>query len=230
MTFFNSSEPLLREKQQELDFQDIQGLVCLNYQIGNFTLFSKFYTRVDQAFILWGLISSGIFVTAQFLPISWSSQAILWSALTLLGAVGMVSLTWFWATVEQLRWVVYSWAILILMGLILTDLSIFLGWGEVLIRLCPLWLGLSAIGYLCTGIGMRSRTFILMGFIHLLGILVLPYCGVMQFLSTGLIMTVSLLLLAELQWDMQSSSDYNQLTPQQKQFNQVQSQRRQMSS
>ncbi|MEH2412875.1 hypothetical protein [Nostoc sp.] len=42
-------------------------------------------------------------------------------------------------------------------------------------------------------------------------------------------MTVSLLLLAELQWDMQSSSDYNQLTPQQKQFNQAQSQRRQMS-
>ncbi|MEH2258418.1 hypothetical protein [Nostoc sp.] len=57
MTFFNFSEPLLREKQQELDFQDIQGLVCLNYQIGNFILFSKFYTRVDQAFIVWGLIS-----------------------------------------------------------------------------------------------------------------------------------------------------------------------------
>ncbi len=42
MTFFNPSEPLLREKQQELDFQDIQGLVCLNYEIGNFILFSKF--------------------------------------------------------------------------------------------------------------------------------------------------------------------------------------------
>lgn len=71
---------------------------------------------------------------------------------------------------------------------------------------------------------MRSRAFVVMGFIHLLGILVLPYCGIMQFLSTGLIITVSLLLLAELQWDMQSSSDYKQLTPQQKQFNQAQPQ------
>ncbi|MEH2235487.1 hypothetical protein [Nostoc sp.] len=35
MTFFNSSEPLLRENQQELDFQDIQGLVCLKVKLTN---------------------------------------------------------------------------------------------------------------------------------------------------------------------------------------------------
>ncbi len=229
MTFFNDSEPLLREKQHELDFQDLQGLVRLNYQVGNLSLFSGFYTRIDQAFILWGLISSGIFVTAQFLPISWSSQAILWSVLTLVGTVGMVCLTWFWVSVEQLRWIVYAWVILMLMGLILTDLSIFLGWGEILMNLCPLWLGLSAIGYVCTGLGMRSRTFFLMGLVHLLGIFALPYCGVMQFLATGLIMSISLLLLAERQWDMRPAINSDLLTLQQKQFNQAQHQKRQMS-
>jgi hypothetical protein len=230
MSFFSDSEPLLRDKQEEADFQDLVGLINFEYKIGNFTLFSGFYTRIDQAFILWGLISVGIFVTAQFLPISWSKQAILWSALTLTGTVGMVSLTWFWASVERLRSVVYSWVILMLTGLTVSDLSIFLGWGEVLMQLCPLWLALTAIGYMCTGLLMRSRTFLLMGLVHMLGILVLPYFGGMQYLTTGLIMTISLLLLAQWQWDMRSSSDYGLLTPQQKQFNQLQHQKRQMAN
>jgi hypothetical protein len=205
MSFFNYSEPLLRKRQEEVESQNLFGLVRLHWQIKNLTLFSGFYTRIDQAFILWGLISLGIFATAQFLPISWSSQAILWSAFTLVGIVGMVTLTWFWVSVERLRWIVYSWVVLMLVGLTLTDLGIFLGWGEILMHLCPMWLGLSAIGYGFTGLGMRSRTFVLMGLVHLLGILVLPYCGSMQFLSTGLIMTISLLLLAQMEWDMRPS-------------------------
>ena len=51
-------------------------------------------------------------------------------------------------------------------GVPLTDLGIFLGWGQILIHLCDLWLGLSAIGYLCTGLGMRSRTLIISSIIH----------------------------------------------------------------
>jgi hypothetical protein len=228
MSFFNFSEPLLRDKQRALDYQDLQGLWHFQCQIGNRKLFSAFYTRIDQVFILWGLTSAAIFATAQFLPIDWYSQAVLWSALTLAATFGMIALTWFWVSVERLRWVVYCWVILMLLGLALTDLGIFLGWAEVLMRLCPLWLGLSAIGYLCTGLGMRSRTFLFTSSIHLLGILLLDYCGTWQFLATGIVMTISLLLLAEFQWDMRDPIEYDRLTLEQRQFNQQQYRLRQM--
>ena len=144
MTFLPLSQPLLREKQQELDFQDLQGLWRIDWKYDRITLYSGIYTRVDQAFITWGVIAGTIFATAQFLPISWTTQAVWWSVLTLVGAIAMISLTWFWAGVERLRWVVCGWAILMLTGVVLTDLGIFLGWGEILINLCPMWLGLSA--------------------------------------------------------------------------------------
>ena len=230
MTFLNIAQPLLRCKQEALDFQDRQGLLHISCKIRGKTLFSGFYTRIDQVFLLWGLITATIFITAQFVPFSWSVQAIFWSALTLVGTVGMVTLTHFWVRVERLVWVLYQWVILMVGGAILTDLSIFLGWGEVLIRLCPLWLGLSALGYLGTGVGMRSRTFILAGLVHLLGIGILPYVGSWQFLTTGMVMGCSLLLLAELQWDMREPIDYDLLTQEQKQFNQEQHHLRQLNT
>ncbi len=229
MSVFNFSEPLLRQKQTALDVQDLQGLWSIDYQVGNRTLFYSFYTRIDQVFLIWGLIAVGIFTTAQFLPLSWVTQAVLWSALTLAGTVSMVVSTWFWVSVERLRWVVYCWVILMLGGVVLTDLGIFLAWGEVLMRLCPLWLGLSAVGYLCTGLGLGSRTFLVMGVIHLLGIVVLDYIPGWQFLTTGIVIAMSLLLLAQWQWDMRPPIDYDRLTPSQKQFNQQQRRRRQMA-
>ncbi|HBL11503.1 MAG TPA: hypothetical protein DD379_08870 [Cyanobacteria bacterium UBA11162] len=229
MTFFSSTEPILRIKQSALDFQDRQGLLCLHCQIGKKTLFSSFYTRIDQSFMLWGLICAAIFITAQFLPISWTIQAGWWSVLTLMGTVGMVVLTDFWVKVECLRWILYCWVILIIAGVVLTDLSIFLGWGELLIRLCPMWLGLSALGYFCTGLGMRSRAFTLAGFLHLVGIVLLQYVGGWQFLTTGIVMAVSLVVFAEVQWDMNSSSNYKLLTSDQKRFNQKQHQLRQLT-
>ena len=33
----------------------------------------------------------------------------------------------------------------------------FFRWGKVLANLCPLWLGMSSIGYLGTGLAVRSR-------------------------------------------------------------------------
>jgi hypothetical protein len=229
MTFLHSAQSLLQTKQEALDFQDLQGLWRISWQIGGKTLFCGFYTRIDQVFILWGLITATIFITAQFLTVSWSQQAIFWSVLTLMGTVAMVVLTHFWVRVERLVWVLYKWVILMLGGVIITDLSIVLGWGEVLIRLCPLWLGLSAFGYIGTGIGLRSRALIKAGLVHGLGIAILPYVGAWQFLATGLVMACSLLLLAELQWDMRRPIDYAVLTPQQKQFNQQQHQKRQLS-
>lgn len=228
MSFFNFSEPIIRSKQEALDFQDRQGLLHFQIKIANKTLISTFYTHIDQVFILWGLISGAIFISAQFVRLSWAIQAGYWSALTLIGTVGMVLLTHFWVKVERLRWVLYCWVILMLSGVVLTDLSIFLSWGPILMRLCPMWLGLSALGYFCTGIGMRSRAFTLAGLVHLLGIVVLPSLGGWQFLATGVVMAVSLLLFAGVQWDMRPPIEYELLTLEQKRFNEEQYQLRQV--
>ena len=201
MTFFNPNTPLLCRKESAYALPDVPGVWRFHLQIGKTTLLSTFYTRLDQACIVWGVISAIIFITAQFLPVSWTTQAIWWSSLSLIGTVGMVALTPSWIRVEGLGWILDSWIFLMLFGLVVTDLSIFLGWGEVLMNLCPLWLGLIALGYFCTGVGMRSRTLILTGFFHLLSIWILPYCGAWQFLSTGIITGGSVLLLAEFQWD-----------------------------
>jgi hypothetical protein len=220
MVLFNTAEPIIRRKQKALDFQDRQGLLQFKLQISNKTLFNSIYTRIDQVFVVWGLITAVIFFTAQFAPIDWITQAVFWSVLTGVGTVSMGIMTHFWVRVERLRWVLYAWIVLMLGGVIITDLSIFYGWGQILMRLCHLWLGLSAIGYICTGLGLRSRAFIMAGLFHLIGILVLPFCLGWQFLTTGLIMTANLLMFAETQWDMRPPIDnYDLLTQEQKTFN-----------
>lgn len=201
MSFFNYSKPPLCRKQLTVEIEQLEGLWCVNWQIGKIPLYSTFYTRVDQACIFWSLLLIPIFITAQFLPISWNLQATLWSILSCTGITVMVILTSHWVNLKRVSWLLYCWIILMLFGVILTDLSIFLGWGEILIHLCPLWLGLSTLGYLCTGLAVRSRAFIFTGIVHLLGILVLPYIGPWQFLSTGTLMVFCLLILAEFQWD-----------------------------
>lgn len=201
MSFFNPNVPLLCRKQSVLELPPLPGLWRFHWQLGHSIVISTFYTRLDQACLLWGVISIVIFATAQFFPISWFTQAILWSILSVIGTVGMVMLTPSWLRTEGLGWILDSWIILMGLGVVITDLSIFLGWGEVIMYLCPLWLGLTALGYFCTGLGMRSRTLILTGLIHLLSIAILPYVGSWQFLTTGIVMGGSGLLLAEFQWD-----------------------------
>ncbi|MEM6610690.1 MAG: hypothetical protein AAF652_00240, partial [Cyanobacteria bacterium P01_C01_bin.72] len=114
MHLFNSSSPIIRRKQHALDFQDRQGLLRLKLEIRNKTLFSSIYTRIDQVFVVWGLITALIFFTAQFAPINWMTQAVFWSILTLVGTVAMTVLTHFWVRVERLCWVLYAWVILML--------------------------------------------------------------------------------------------------------------------
>ncbi len=223
MVLFNSRKPIIRSKQEALDFQDRQGLLQLKLQIRNKTLFSSLYTRIDQVFVIWGLIVALIFFTAQFAPIDWITQAVFWSVLTGIATVAMTVLTHFWVQVERVRWVLYAWIVLMLGGVIVTDLGIFLGWGQVLMHLCHLWLGLSAIGYFCTGWGLRSRAFFWAGILHLLGIFALPYFIGWQFLATGLIMTANLLIFAETQWDMRPPvNNYDLLTEEQQEFNREQ--------
>jgi hypothetical protein len=223
MNFFNFSDPILSRKQKALDYQDREGLLQFNLKVNNKTFYLANYTRIDQVFVLWGIISATIFITAQFAPISWLVQAIWWSTLTVVGTLAMIVMTHFWVKVERLRWVLYAWVILMLFGVLITDLGIFLGWGQVLMYLCQLWLILSALGYFCTGIGLRSRAFMISGTIHLLGILILPFAIGWQFLATGLVMVANLLVFAETQWDMRPPIDnYDLLTSEQKQFNQEQ--------
>lgn len=223
MPLFNSVEPIIRRKQHALDFQDRQGLLKLRLQISNKTLFHNIYTRIDQVFMVWGLITSVIFFTAQFAPIDWVTQAVFWSVLTVVGTAGMTMLTHFWVKVERLRWVLYAWIILMLGGVAITNFGIYCSSGTVLMHLCHLWLGLSAIGYFCTGIGLRSRAFIVSGLFHILGIAILPFCLGWQFLVTGLVMSVNLLMFAETQWDMRPPiNNYSILTEEQKEFNRQQ--------
>jgi len=222
MGYFNLSEPTLRCKQTALDVQDLRGLWRIHWQIGNVQIFSALYTRIDLVFITWGLISILVFLTAQFFPVNWSIQAIVGSLLTAIGCYMTVILPWFWVRVEQLRWVIYTWVLLILAGIILTNLGIFIGWVQILPYLCPIWLGLSAIGYFCTALGLRSRAFILAGLIHLLGTTIVVYAEGWRFALTGLIIASTLFFLAELQWDMRLPMDSPVLTPEQQQFNQKQ--------
>jgi hypothetical protein len=223
MLLFNSAEPIIRRKQHALDFQDRQGLLRLRLHINNKTLFQSVYTRIDQVFVFWGLITAVIFFTAQFAPINWMIQAAFWSGLTIIGTVGMITLTHFWVQVERLRWVLYAWTVLMLSGVAITDLGIYYGSGMVLMHLCEMWLGLSAVGYFCTGVGLRSRAFMIAGLFHLVGIGILPLCVGWQFMTTGMVMTVNLLMFAETQWDMRPPIDnYDVLSEEQKEFNREQ--------
>ena len=230
MTFFNPSEPILRLKQEALDIQDLSGLLRIHWRIGDITLFQTLYTRIDQMFALWGGISAVIFGVAQFYPFSWTDQAIAWSVLTLLGTVVMTWMTWYWVTVEQLRWVVYCWSGLMLVGIALTDYGIFGGCGWILLNLCPIWLGLSALGYLASGVGMRSRSFLIIGFFHLLAIPILAITPGWQYLNTGFVMAGSLFILSGIQWDMRSPVESNVLTREQKAFNREQDQLRRLGN
>ncbi|MEG4394405.1 hypothetical protein [Microcoleus sp. BROC3] len=202
MTFFNYSVPPLRRKQINIAVQDLEGLWHVQFPLGKDRFYSKFYTCLDRACLLWSLLLIPIFGTAQFFSMSWMLQAGLWSTLSLVGTAAMVSWTYYWVKIERLTWVLYGWVILMLLALLLTDLAIFLSWGKVLANLCPLWLGMSGIGYFWTGWAVRSRAILATSLFHVLGILILPYTGGWYFLFTGAVMVFSLLVLAELQWDM----------------------------
>ena len=222
MLLFNNAEPIIRRKQHALDFQDRQGLLTIKLQIGDKTIFNNVYTRIDRVFVYWALITAAIFFTAQFAPIDWITQAKLWTVLTGAGAIAMTVLTHFWVKVERLDWVLYVWIGLTIGGMAITDLGIYYGLGTVLMHLCHLWLGLSALGYFCTGVGLRSRAFMLSGLFHIVAIFILPFCVGWQFLVTGLVMTANLLVFAETQWDMRPPIDNYILTEEQKEFNRQQ--------
>lgn len=199
--FFYTDLPILGKKPSLQQIPEMPGMWRIHWQFGETLVRSTFYTQLDQTCLLWGILSLVIFTTAQFLPISWTTQAVLWTVLTLAGSIATIYLTPTWFRKEGFGWIVDWWVGLMLLGVAIGDLGIFLGWGVVLANLCPLWLALSGIGYLQTGWGMRSRALILIAGLHGLGIAILPWFTGWQFLVTGLILGFSGVILAEFQWD-----------------------------
>jgi hypothetical protein len=96
MTFFNYSVPPLRRKQLNMDVQNLEGLGQVQFPLGKDRFYSKFYTALERACLLWSLLLIPIFGTAQFFPVSWMLQAGLWSLLSLVGTAGMISMTYSW--------------------------------------------------------------------------------------------------------------------------------------
>ena len=93
MSFFNCSVPPLRRKQLNPDLLDLEGIWHFEFPLGKKRSYSTFYTCLDRACLMWGLLLIPMFGTAQFFPVSWMLQAALWSALSLVGTVAMVSWT-----------------------------------------------------------------------------------------------------------------------------------------
>jgi len=214
MRFFKSQQPILQKKQLSFNSQQLVSLKCLRVKPLEFIHLSGIYTCIDQAMILWGIISGIIFISAQFLPINWTDQAIFWSIITLIAIIFMITLTHSWTILENISWLLYGWVTLMIMGIVVTDCAIVYNWVLVLSHLCDLWLILSAIGYGLTAWGMKSRAFIIATVIHTISICFLPWFSGWQFAITGLIMMSNLLIFAEGQWDMLPQEELRQYQPQ----------------
>lgn len=201
MSYFNQREPFLRSKSYLLQVPELTGFRRIDWRLGQYLLHSSFYTPLDQACLIWSGLVAPMFLTAQFLPISWKTQAILWTILTVIGLIITAILTRHWVDNHRVYWIVTGWIILMIGGLIMTDLAVFLGWGLVLMNLCPLWLALIGLGYIVAAWGVRSRFLRVAGFLHFVTILGLPYVPEWQFLITGFVVVFFSWLVAEFQWD-----------------------------
>ncbi|MBE9068613.1 hypothetical protein IQ260_18365 [Leptolyngbya cf. ectocarpi LEGE 11479] len=191
---------LFQRKQKLVDPVDLHGVIHIPIGQATSGNDSTYLTRLDQALVLWGMASAAIFCVAQFYRIDWSIQATLWSVFS--GAVTLIAgqLTWFWVSSRNQRWILYHWSLLILIGLGLTDCSIWMGWGSLLAHLCSLWLGISALGYFVTGIGIQAPALLFLGILHSLVIPILAVLPPWQFLLTGVVISGSLFCLAAFQW------------------------------
>ena len=201
MTSFFQPDPIFRTKSLDTARKKTDGTIYLPIfsPLGMFP--SRFYTRIDQALLVWGITVATIFVSAHFLYLDWQLQAILWSVLSCC-AIGMTyRLTWSPQEYHHLRWVMQLWAILMVVGVSLSNYGVFGGQGWILGHMCDMWLGLCSIGYLICAIGMRSRPLAIVGGIHSLTILFISLFPQWMFIATGLVMSWSLFLLAELWWE-----------------------------
>ena len=228
MTSFNLKEPSPLSSSKTIGMQDFGGLVRVHFQtqagrslgqakqvthhfINNRVraLFGRAlavtFTEIDRAFLVWGSIALIIFFLAQFSALSWHAQSAIDAALTGFGIVSTAKLTWRLAHSERLSWVICLWAVLMAGGMITTAYGIFCGIGIILINLCPLWLCLCALGYFAMAVGLGSRSFSAASAVHALAVPFLSVHPSYQFLTSGLVMALTLFFFSFVPWDMKES-------------------------
>ncbi len=202
---FDQSVPPIQWKRDNLGTDEREGVIYLGSAPNPGQYSSLYYTRLDQALMLWAIATAIIFFTAQFHAFDWHHQARAWSALSLVILAATSVRAWPWAVALQLRWVAYLWAGITLLGLGLTDYGVYRSVGPILLNLCPLWLGLCAVGYGITAVGMGSRALIGIVALHGLAIGGVKLWPAALFGITGAAIAGCLLLLAQLEWDHRAS-------------------------
>lgn len=171
------------------------------------SLSSIHFTALDQAFIVWGALAFFVFSLGQFSTMSWAAQAVLDSMLTAVSIAVTSRISWAIAGIAKLRWVIMLWAVLMVIGTVITGYGIFCGSALILANLCVLWLGLCAAGYGAMAVGMRSRCFTAAFLMHLSAIGFLSCTPSWQFFNSGLIMASTLFFFSFVPWDMQTADE-----------------------
>lgn len=205
IAFDSSDSPKSFWADETLSLLLPSALLKRHFTRGLHALPSICFTEIDQAFLVWGAVTSVIFAIAQFSTISWATQAMLDAALTGAGIAITSGLTWAIASSAKLRWVIFLWAGLMIVGTIATTYGIFYSSALVLSNLCLLWLGLCVVGYGAMAIGMQSRCFTAACLVHLVAIPALSYTLSCQFFTSGLVMALTLFFFSVVPWDMQAS-------------------------
>ena len=209
MTTFDLHDALLPQNPEALAIQDLGGLFRLHLKKKMTALASICFTEIDQAFVIWGLVTLAIFSLAQFSTLAWTTQAIIAAPLTGI-AIGLTSgITWTLASDEKLRWVVLLWAGLMAGGVGITAYGVFEGVVFILTNLCPIWLALCALGYGLMSVGMRSHAFTAASLVHSVAIIAMPFQAHWQLMDTGLVIAYTLFLFSVIPWDMQASETDN---------------------
>ncbi|EDX85843.1 hypothetical protein S7335_3546 [Synechococcus sp. PCC 7335] len=203
MTSSDFRDPLETFKSGSLGMQDLSGLLetHLRQRIQNWPSFC--FSIIDQAFLIWGGLTLIIFLIGQFSSVSWMTQATFDAALTGVGIASTSSLTWALINDERLNWVILLWAGLMTAGIVVTAYGIYGGVSTLMVSLCPIWMGLCALGYGAMAVGMRSHAFTAACLVHTLAIMLLYNQPNWQYLTTGLVISSTLLFFSIVPWDMQ---------------------------
>ncbi len=204
------SKPFLAEQTSSM--QTPGRVIKRHFTYRLHTLPRLCFTVIDQAFIVWGVVTLVIFSLAQFSTMSWTIQAIVDAALTGAGIAIASELTWVIASSARLRWVILLWAGLMALGTVATAYGIFYSSVLILSNLCVLWLGLCAVGYGAMAMGMQSRCFTAACLVHVGAIFLqkgffiaaLDYTSGCQFFTSGLVMALTLFFFSVVPWDMHS--------------------------
>ncbi|MEO1619808.1 MAG: hypothetical protein AAFU53_02110 [Cyanobacteria bacterium J06632_3] len=205
MTSFDLSNTRVPRDSEALSMQDLNGLLKIHLNQRIQRLSDICFTEIDQAFLIWGVLTLAIFSLAQFSYLDWTTQAIADAVLTGIGIASTSGLTWKLASDEQLRWVIVLWAGFMATGVLITAYGIFYSIGFILLNLCPIWLALCALAYGIMAVGMRSHAFTAASLVHSVAILSLHHQPAWQFLTSGLVIALTLFFFSIVPWDMQAS-------------------------